>query len=59
MVRQHTHIRLKGERVDLVLLGEVLLSGEVLEVFQDMKPTNIFTIQGNNVINVMVFGAIN
>jgi hypothetical protein len=58
MVRQHTDISLKGERVDLVGLGKVLLGGEVLEVFKNIQPTDNIAPQRNNVIDVIAFWAL-
>ena len=58
MGRQHTHIRLKGKRVDLVGLGDVLVGGEILEIFGDIKSADCLSRQGENMIDVVALRAI-
>ena len=58
MGRQNTHIRLKGERVDLVGLGDVLVGGEILEVLGDIKPADCLARQREDMIDVMTLRAI-
>jgi hypothetical protein len=55
--RQNTNVCLKGEGIDLVGLGKVLLGREVLEILQDMKPADCFSGQRDNVVHMMALGA--
>ena len=51
--RQHANNSFERKRIDLVVLGEVFLGGEILEVFQNMEPADSGAAKGYDVINVM------
>lgn len=58
VLREHTHISLQGKRINLVALPPVLLSWQILEVQEGVKPTYKTRVLRDDVINLISGGTV-